>query len=278
MKSERRHELKENVLAKDLGKAEQFVREKWKALLLGVLVVVVLILGVTNFIHSRRQARQGELQRYAAAMRDVEAIFAQGRQLSQRADMMAQWLPPAEAAEQIEAMQKLYADDLAKLADVRRDLRALAEETSQDDLAALCYAQVGQVAYAEMMLRHDRADEAALRALADEAQRAYGKVLSDYAAHKAAAGMAHFGQGLLAEMRGDFAAAKQAFERAVALGHAGLRLDEATGKIKLIADVSKPIEFPASAPVVEAPTQPAAEPAEDVTTAPAEMETPAEMP
>ncbi len=64
MKAERRHELQENELAKDLGKAEVYVREHFKTVLMGIALLVLVIALILVIIHNRRTARSIELQNF----------------------------------------------------------------------------------------------------------------------------------------------------------------------------------------------------------------------
>ena len=61
MKSTRRHELQENILAIELGKVAEFLKKRGNHLATGLLVVALIVFGYV-FITRRSHARQQELQ------------------------------------------------------------------------------------------------------------------------------------------------------------------------------------------------------------------------
>ena len=70
MKASRRHDLKENVLAKDLGKAGHFVRKYRRLVLGGLLGVIVVVVVVLYASSSRSTSRQMEWRHYWASSGD----------------------------------------------------------------------------------------------------------------------------------------------------------------------------------------------------------------
>jgi len=66
LKATRRHDLKENELARDLGRAGEFIR-RYLQWLVGGLVAIVVIIAIIFYASHRRQAdRQEHWQRFAA--------------------------------------------------------------------------------------------------------------------------------------------------------------------------------------------------------------------
>lgn len=204
MKAKRRHDLKENELAKDLDKAKVFFELHWKWLV-GGLVAIVAIIGLIFLIVDRTKTnRQLEWQRLHSLV-------------------MAAQDDPGEK--------------------IREDLRGLAAQTGQDDLAAWAYLQAGKTAYAELMYRYAQLDPQAREKLAAEAGQAFEKVISSYSKNVAATGGAHLGLGLLAETQGKMNDAKDQYEKAIALGASGARVsaDQATVRLKALPGLSSPI-------------------------------------
>lgn len=204
MKAKRRHDLKENELAKDLDKAKVFFELHWKWLV-GGLVAVVAIIGLIFLIVDRTKTnRQEEWQRFHALV----------------------------MAAQVEPSEK-----------IREDLRGLAAQTGQDDLAAWAYLQAGKTAYAELMYKYVQLDPQAREKLAAETTQAYEKVISSYSSNVAATGAAHLGLGLLAETQGQMDKAKDQYNKAIVLGARGARVsaDQATVRLKGLRELSSPI-------------------------------------
>lgn len=222
MKAERRHELKENELAKDLGKIAQFVKENLRSLATGfVIAVAVLYLAIFS-IGRWRTSRQ---------MRWAEFFFASAG------------VSGADSA-----------------ADQRDTLAALAAKAGGDDLAAWAHIRSGDLALVELTERRTALSSEELAGLRAEGERAYRTVLESHADNERAVAKAHLGLGRLAETFGEFDAAGAAYAKAAEMESAGARLvaAQALRLNKALEDVEGPVVL-ARRPATRPSTQPAEE-------------------
>jgi len=108
--------------------------------------------------------------------------------------------------------QQLYASG-TRSGQVRPDdLQRLAEQTSDEKLAALAWKRVGDMLLAEYLF----ADEADRPDIARRAQQAYQTVLDRYSDNALAAGGARMGLAILRENLGQWDAAKKDYEQLAA--------------------------------------------------------------
>ncbi len=210
LKAKRRHELKENLLAKDLAKARTWMSAHRGWVIGGPAVVVVIVLLILYVLDQRQSTRDAEYARY----------------------------------------QTLTGFTTLAPADVRKDLIALAEETSQEALAALALLQAGRQAAQELVIRYTSLDAGARRGLDEEATEALQAVTDKFGENRPAASQAHLWLGRLAESRGEFDEAEQAYQRAADLWPegAGLAALPSQAKLRLLRKATWPIVLPEEGP------------------------------
>jgi len=100
----------------------------------------------------------------------------------------------------------------------------------------------------------------------DKAQKYYQRVIDEFSEIPAATGRAHLGLARLAEGKGKFEVARDHYQQVVAIGDKTglLALNLATGALKALPDLEKPIRL-----ATTRPAQPAAPPTTQPATAPA---------
>lgn len=220
MKAERRHDLQENELAKDIGKSVEFIRTHLNKILIAIAAVVLVIAAILYVVNSRRSARQADWSSYQAYVVAAENWMGE--------DMFSE--EPGDAADR-----------------ARANFRALAEQTDEEAIAAWSYVYIGRLAYAEMLQRL-HGDAAAAEALARQATEAYQQAISGYGEEfPSAAAAARIGLGLIASSQRDLAAARQQYQQAVAAGEPFLATI-AQRQLDALPGLEEPVEFPASAP------------------------------
>jgi len=209
LKAERRHELKENVLAKDLVRIRTWMG-RHRAWVIGVPVAVLLIVLLTMYALNRRKS----------AREDEWALYHQ-----------------------------LTGPTTKTPAQVREELLALADGTSQEELAAVAYFQAGKMAARELAWRYAKLDEGAREKLEEEATAAFEKITTNYGENRWVTSQAYVLLGLLAESRGEFDKAGEAYQRAAKLWPEGAELAALPAKMQIqqIRD-SWPIILPDKAP------------------------------
>jgi len=219
LKAQRRHELKESELAKDLGKAGRFIKDNLRSLTMSLVILIAVILLVVVLINRHIESRQAE-------WRDFYIRTA---------------VPQMGSAQ------------------TRAELQSLAEQTSQDDLAAWIYVRIGDLATVEWSGRQYELSSAQSAALQREAKTAFETVITRYGDHVRAVAKAHLGLGRLAESTGDIEGARAAYQVAADLQSQGAGLVAAEA-LRRQAQLDT---LPAEAPMAQRPapeTQPTTQP------------------
>lgn len=219
MKSERRHDLEENELAKDLGKSVEFLKKHLNKILAGAIIVVLAVWLVYYAVSSRRINRQNE------------------------------W---------VSFYQSLRATSLEELHAAPQQLLELSEDTGQEDLAAWAALAAGNMAYQGAMIDPNAAPEAR-REMFDQSRRAYQRVVDEFGDHVHQVGHAHVGLGLVAEAEGDMTAARSQYEQAMAMASVGANAAVSRARIRLaeLDDLQPARLAPGLPPEAQAATLPA---------------------
>jgi len=267
MKSQRRHDLKQNVLSIELAHIRDFLKRRGNLLAWAALIVA---LGIFIFVYVRSR-HQGQIE-------DVRVRFEQ---------LQAQAENPEVKAEDIIAGLKSLADQ-----DSDPRVAALATVTLGDQ----CFMRsiVGQAAQAEQKEVGRALPKSQQKELLDQAGTYYRKVLQNFPTETDAVARAYVGLAKLAEDRGDFEEAAKEYDSAIALNVTGAAVTAQEGKARLAeiksavpmattmpAEEKKPQTQPATAPAAgPAATRPAveAEPATKPAAPPAPAPAPAAKP
>ncbi|OPX24088.1 MAG: hypothetical protein B1H04_02835 [Planctomycetales bacterium 4484_123] len=222
MKARRRHELKENVLARELVQLREFFSRYGTWMLTGVIAAGLVVLIVTRVRSSRRQALYAERVRYAELTRDA----------SMKDD------------------QRLKG--LAELAETARDPLTAAN-------AAIAAADLWSRKYVGALIRSSSSEADEARRKAEEL---YNLVLTRYPQQSRHVAKAHFGLGALAESAGDKQAAEDHYSQAARMlnrGHPTVL--EAERRLAALADLRE-VKFATTLPTRPAATSaPATRPA-----------------
>jgi len=141
---------------------------------------------------------------------------------------------------------------------------------SDDRVAAMAWVQLGSQYVGRMVLGGGNVPQGELPDLADQAEQAYRRVLTEFSDRPMQVAQAHLGLGRLAEARGDAQAARQEYQAVLAMidmaGHpVGLQareslaiLEASPGKVPLAT--SMPAGPQADSPATQPATQPATTP------------------
>ncbi|MFW6145834.1 MAG: hypothetical protein ACOC7R_00705 [Planctomycetota bacterium] len=223
MKSKRRHELKESELAKELNKAGVLVKEHLGTVVLSILAAGAVVFLVVTLVGRTARAREAEWFDLAKT-----GFHRHG-----------------EPAERLAVLQ------------------SLAEQSSQDVVAAWAHVRAGELALQIVADGWYELSEAERSARLQEARTAFEAVVADYDDHVRAVGKAQLGLGRVAEYQGDDEAAIAHYTAAAALEPRGGRLiaAEALARRARLATLPEAVSLatrPATQPAEgAAPTQPA---------------------
>lgn len=211
MKSKRRHELQQNTLDAELGKIVGWLKTHATKLALAALIVAVVILGVTLY---KRQTR--------TALAEVQAQY-----------------------EKLRNAQINPQDDNT---DVVNGLRSLSKQEIVPWIAADALVRIGNIHLSKMTLAELPEER---ESLAAEASQAYQEVLTNWSDQFGAVGAAHVGLARVAEGKGDYAAARQHYEKVVE--NPSLEgfpiVDIARKSLREISGWEQPVKLAASLPV-----------------------------
>jgi hypothetical protein len=174
MKSKRRHELKQNTLDAELGKALAWLKVNGTKLALGLLVIAVIALGVSLY---RRHSR--------TSIAEVQGQYEKLRVQSMSMDSDPQ--------------------------DVIAGFRALSQQEKIPWIAADSLVRIGNV---NLAMTTAAKEPQAREKYAAEATAAYEQVLSQWRNQPAAFGAALVGLARVAETRGEFETARGRYEQA----------------------------------------------------------------
>lgn len=187
MKSTRRHDLKQNVLAAELARGVQFFKKRGTYIAWGVLIAALIIFAVV-YIRSRKISAEGNVQ-------------TRFRQLTRYADN------PGLAQESPEAS----ADS------VLAGFKELAQQDTDERIAALSTVRVGEI-YAQRAFVAGMTDKAAQEGFLDDAADYYRRAISNFPDQVPAVARAHLGLAQLAQSRGDLDAARKEYKAVAAMG------------------------------------------------------------
>ncbi len=231
MKSQRRHELQENVLSAEITQVVNFLRKRGGAIAWGVLIAA-LIFFVIVYARSRSQQKTARLQ----------------------ADFERATVDP-----------NLPSDQRVRL------LEELSEQDDDERLAALATLELGIDCAARMNAAGPATDPVEWKGLADRAAVYYRKVISEFADRKLAVAKAHLGLGKLAESRGDFEAASAEYQAVLRISELSSHpIAMQTGaSLRQLGMLARPVQMATTAPTTQPASQPATQPASGPETLPA---------
>jgi len=226
MKSRRRHELKENVLAQELGKLKEIFSKYGNWILVGLAAAVIVLLIVRHYTG-----------RESARYREDKAQF-----------------------------EKLLTDEKIPEKDRLAGLTALAETAKDPVLAASAAIWAGDFCCERYLRALHSSDASEAQDYRRKAEDLYKMIISAHPERKLFVAKAHLGLGVLAENAGDFAAAEQQYRNVAPLVNSGYPVaQEAARRLEMRQAWSQPVEFATTLPTqpatatAPAATAPAAE-------------------
>jgi len=219
MKSQRRHELQQNVLDAELAKSVAFLKTHGPRILWTVLIVLIVVSAIIWYTNSRRRQRWEVETRYS----DLKRQQTQGT---------------------VESPDLLVAD-----------FKGLTQQNRVPRLAALACVDVGDILAAGIPEQKTQADR---DAQAKQADRYYRMAITDYPEEPLAQAKAHFGLAKMAEGRRDFDVAGKEYRAVLAMADdltGQPVVDLARGSLDAVKELAEPIRMATTAPAAE--TQPA---------------------
>lgn len=227
MKSDHRHELKSNELADWLANFPEWAKQNQKNI---TIVAAVLVVAILVYVWS-------VYRRDVVATRNQERLTLLVSQVPQRIN---------------EAMRasSQNGDQSMALGSLAEDLREFADDTSNDNMAALALIKRGEAIRAEQHLRTTDPGRDAFAAQIAKAQESYQKALDLKPSSQALAAAAQFGLGLCQEELGNFDKAAEIYR---AMGqkseYAGTVAQAAAEyRLKIMADFKTPVVFKPAPP------------------------------
>jgi len=172
MKTQRRHELHENVLGNELRQVAEFIKKHGNAIAWGVLIIALIVF-VIVYARSRAQQKTARLHlQYDQATTDPT----------------------------------LTPDDRVRL------LEELLHQDDEEAIAAMVAIDLGDEFARRMILAGPEEDPAEWKRLSEKAAGYYWQVLDRFADQRAAIAKAHLGLAKLAETRRDFDTARTEYQ------------------------------------------------------------------
>lgn len=210
MKSRRRHELQDNVLRKELGMAVEFFR-KYSTYIVWGGVLAALVLLVATYSITKSRDRQ----------RDIHARY-----------------------------ERAMNDRTIKLDDRLKDLKALAEQDTNRDIAALACLRVGDQSASLLVTAGSSTLKIERKGYRDQAEAYYRKAIAGFGDRPVIVGRAHLGLALLAESRRDFDTAEAEYQVVLATPQlqGGPLADAATRGLETLDELRLPVAMATTAP------------------------------
>ena len=185
MKARRRHELQKNVLGKELGKAAELFREYGTHIVWGGVALALSLLVVMYFISKGRQRQRDVQARYQEAMFQTR-------------------------------YDQILTDQTSKFDEALKDLKALADQDTNRDIAAKACLAVGDVSAGRLVKARSSTPAIDRKSYRDQAEAYYHKAIAGFGDRPVIVGRAHLGLAHLAESRRDFDAAEAEYQLVLA--------------------------------------------------------------
>lgn len=234
MKQTRRHELKQNELAHSLTELKEWL-SKYANYVIGAAVAVVAVIGIGSY-SSQQRNRQFE-QGWADYQATVEDYAKAAGTVGRGANAS---IPP----------------DAARMDQAFNNMQQVADKYADyEDLAARSLLWIGDQALRRLATVQSGPSDAGSLALLDRAEKAYGRVTTEFKNRSLDVAVAQFGLAAIAEERGQFDQAKKVYEELSQWEGAELLPMANLAKVKLkeVDNYAKPVTF-ASRPTPPPPT------------------------
>lgn len=227
MKSEHRHDLKTNDLAKSLLTAQDYVKVYGGRVLLGIAIIILIIVLIVQ--------RSGRAQSEAQKLQD-DLAYANSQ------------IARLEHAQVIGESQVTVRP--AEVDQVRRLLQEIREKSS--DKKVLAQAAVAQGDYSWAMANYPKVPGAATQPtlapdkpradLLNDAKDAYSQVITQYGDQALSVVRAHFGLAAIAENQSNWEEAKRQYEAIAGMAEASTYFQNyAKDKIKRLEEIRQPL-------------------------------------
>ncbi len=227
MKSEHRHDLKTNDLAKSLLTAQDYVKVYGGRVLLGIAIIILIIVLIIQ--------RSGRAQSEALKLQD-DLAYANGQ------------ISRLEHAQVVGDGQVTVRP--AEVDQVRRLLQEIREKSS--DKKVLAQAAVAQGDYSWAMANYPKVPGATTQPslapdkpradLLNDAKDAYAQVITQYGDQPLAVVRAHFGLAAIAENQANWDEAKRQYESVAGMADASTYFQNfAKDKLKRLEEIRQPL-------------------------------------
>jgi len=253
MKSQRRHELKENVLAHELGQIRRFF-SKYGHWITGALTALAVVVAILLFYRGR------SARKFAEEKNRFQTLTSE---VSVSLDELRTWplKSPKELRSWAEQVNTKLDEQLDGLAD-------LAENASDPFLAASAALWVADTC-SKRLLYAPPGPTRDSQSLRRRAERYYRLVVTRYPAQKVLVARAHMGLGVLAENAGDMDLARTEYDQAAKqVSSAHTLAIQARWRIQNLPRWFEPVKFATTLPATQPATSPATQPATQPATSP----------
>ncbi|MCC6422763.1 MAG: hypothetical protein IT447_04740 [Phycisphaerales bacterium] len=262
MKSERRHELKTNDMARGLEHLPDMARRYGTRILLGVILVVLVVVIILNRLHARRAAAQAAHEGLASAQYALSELrsFNTFQYLTPEGDVLAR------IRQQLtEEARNGLSVALGQTGDTQIMAAALVAQGDLNWLVATLPPVPAATTRPSLNLEPEPA-----KAL-DLAEKSYQQVLSHYGEQRIAAIAARFGLAAIAENNKDWTKARTYYDTIANDPDVPTALKtQASVRLTILAQLQNPILLakPSSQPATQPTTAQAATPTTAPTTQP----------
>lgn len=248
MKAEHRHELKTNDLAKSLITVGDYFRVYGGRVALGIAIVILVIVLIKNRTSANRAERVAQANRMAEAREKVKRLT------NIQALIMTGRVNPAEFKE--------IAGDIDKIKEKASDKPMRAEVLALEGdyyWAMANFPDIGKFAGDQKVVMPTEAER---REYLKQSQQAYQQVVEQFADQQLPAVTAHMGLASIAENNRDWAGAQKNYESVRDMKDvAPVFKNLAEMKLKLLAEIQKPVLVGVVPEKMEFPMDPLTKPA-----------------
>ena len=185
MKSEHRHELKQNELADWLTHLPEWTKENLSTII-GTVAVIVIVIAFFGWKAISKNVKSGEHEEFTNVM--LESMDNKTQIAQQRTGDMA-----------------------FMLLDGAKDLEGYSGKTGDRNIAALSLVKAGDSIRTELQYRPETVSDKVITEQINKAKKDYNDALAKKPSNKTIEGLAKFGLGLCAEELGEYAEAKEIY-------------------------------------------------------------------
>ncbi len=219
MKSEHRHELKQNELADWLTHLPQWTKENL-SFIITVIAAIVIVAIFYGWRSLSKNVQSGEHEKFTSLVDDI--LFKKAQIVSQSGSDMSYLL-----------------------SNNATDLEGYAGKTSDKNIAALALVKAGDSVRSELQYRPETINQKTLTEKIEKARKDYTDAIAKQPSDKTIKGLAEYGLGLCAEELGNFDEARKIYSGIVEnADYAGtINVNKAQLRLNIMDDNKQDIVF-----------------------------------